>query len=131
MSNELRAQHLFELSSCNDQRAAALQLWLRSINLRSLIQDLQALRVVVVVLLFLACPRLGTLGRSSIAFTAALSVKSLDGAIRLGGGGVLQTLRVIVVLLQADEWLLTLGATGVVFSTALAVEGLSWAVCGD
>lgn len=129
MRYELRARLLCELSSCND--AAASGLSIRSINFRSLIRHLQALRIVVVVLLLLACPGLGTLGRSSIAFTSALPVKSLDGAIRLGGGGVLQTLRVIVVLLQADEWLLTLGATGVVFSTALAVEGLSWAVRGD
>lgn len=89
------------------------------------------MRVVVVVLLLLARPGLGTLGRSSIAFTTALSVKSLDRTIRLGGGGVLQTLRVVVVLPQADEGLLALGAAGVVFATALAVEGLSWAVCGN
>jgi hypothetical protein len=89
------------------------------------------LRVVVVVLLLLALPRLGALSRSGVAFPAALSVESLDGAIRLGGGGILQTLGVVVVLLQADEWLLTLGATSVVLSSALAVEGLSWAVWGN
>lgn len=89
------------------------------------------MRVVVVVLLLLARPGLGTLGRSSVAFAAALSIESLDGSIRLGGSRILQTLGVVVVLLQADERLLALGATGVVFSTALAVEGLSWAVCGN
>ena len=129
MIYDLRARLLYELSSGNDATASGLSI--RSINFCSLIRHLQALRVVVIVLLLLARPGFGTLGRSSIAFTSALPVKSLDGAIRLGGGRVLQTLRVVVVLLQADEWLLTLGATGVVFSTALAVEGLSWAVCGD
>lgn len=89
------------------------------------------MRVVVIVLLLLALPRLGTLSRSSVAFAAALSVKSLNGAIGLGGGRILQTLGVVVVLLQADEWLLTLGATGVVLSAALAIEGLGWAVWRD
>ena len=89
------------------------------------------MRVVVVVLLLLTRPGLGTLGRSSVAFATALSVKSLDGAIRLGGGRILQTLGVVVVLLQADERLLAFGATGVVLSAALAVEGLGWAVWGD
>jgi hypothetical protein len=98
---------------------------------RSISHDLQALRVVIVVLLLLALPGLGTLSRSSVAFAAALSVKSLNGAVGLGGGRILKTLGVVVVLLQADEWLLTLGATGVVFSTALAVEGLGWAVWRD
>ena len=122
---------LYELSSCNDQSCLALELWLRSINIRSLVQNLQALRVVVVVLLLLACPRLSTLGRSSITFTAALSIKSLDGAVRLGGGRVFQALGVVVVLLQANERLLAFGATCVVLSTALSVEGLSWAVWGN
>lgn len=89
------------------------------------------MRVVIVVLLLLALPRLSALSRSGVAFATALSVKSLDGAIGLGGGRILQTLGVVVVLLQANEWLLTLGATGVVLSSALAVEGLGWAVWGD
>jgi hypothetical protein len=89
------------------------------------------LRVVVVVLLLLALPRLGALSRSSVSFASALSVESLNGAIRLGGGRVLQTLGVVVVLLQADKWLLALGATGVVLSSTLAVEGLGWAVWRD
>jgi hypothetical protein len=102
--------------------------WLKSINPHYFIKHLQALRVVVVVLLLFARPRLSALGRSSVSFAATLSVKSLNGAIGLGGGRVLQALGVVVVLLQADEWLLTLGATGVVLSAALAVEGLGWAV---
>jgi hypothetical protein len=89
------------------------------------------LRVVVVVFLLLACPRLSALSRSSVSFAAALSVESLDGAIGLGGGRVLQTLGVVVVLLQADEWLLALGATSVVLSSALTIEGLGWAVWRD
>lgn len=97
----------------------------------SLLPYLQALRVIIVVLLFLARPGFRTLGRSLVALTTALTVVSLRGTIRLSSAGIFKTLRVVVVLLLADERLLALGASSIVFSSALAIKCLSGTICGN
>lgn len=87
--------------------------------------QLQALRVVGVVLLRLASPRLGALGRSSPVLSAALSVVSLSSAVRAGAARALQALIVVIVDFLADEGRLAPGESVVVLAATLSVEGLS------
>ena len=94
-------------------------------------RDSQALRVVVVIHLLLAGPRLRTLGRTLIVLATTLSIMGLSSTIGLRGARILQTLRVVGVQFLADKRLLALGASGVVSAAALPVQSLGRAVCGD
>jgi len=114
-----------DMASCSVLCGATVD----SRNLTSRPIPSQALRVVVVVHLFLASPGLCTLGRALVVLATTLSIVSLSSIVRLSGAGILQTLRVVVVQFFANEGLLAFGSSSVVVAAALPVQSLGGTVC--